>query len=452
MDNNMVSKTIIQRMRSSLLWLSTVLFSLTGGTLLTSCTPEAEDVFGESAANRVADRQAEYYAILESQEQGWALDFYPSDFSLGGVAYTAIFKDGEVRMTCEQTIKNTVTAVTYPAGSPFVSNYQIMGETGVILTFDTYNPLFHYWSQPFTGHAKGYQSDYEFTFLSATAEQVVLRGKKYGNLLKMYPLKEDAATYVNKVKQTRNTLSNIVRKRLVVDGTTYPVTLAFNRLDYVADGTTQSVPFIYTADGIRLYEPVSIGGVTVEQFSYDASADELQSMDQRAVMPTPNVAERFIGTTGQWYFGYTNANGAFDMCDDLKAIVDDCAKKIKKPNWGYEVLNAIYLGGNLLDVEADTHRLIIGFISRDGYGSGNPAFFGYAISMDMVDGERQTISLQALEAATGFGDRNYCQAIIDFIAEGSPYQLSFDDQEHPTMVTLTSVQDETKWFKLRVGN
>ena len=414
-----------------------------------ACTPEAEDVFGQSAAHRVAESRAECYAILEGQEQGWALDFYPSDFSLGGVAYTATFKDGEVTMTCEQTISNTVTGETYPAGTAITSNYKIIGEKGVVLTFDTYNALFHYWSQPFAGHAKGYQSDYEFTFLSATADEVVLRGKKYGNLLKMYPLREEAADYVGEVSRMRNMLDGIVRKRLVVDGTTYPVTLANHRLNYQAGGDARAIPFIYTAEGIRLYEAISLGGATVDRFSYDVENDELRSADQRMVMPTPNVAERFIGGNSQWYFGYSSKGGGSDMCDELKAITDDCAQRIKKPNWGYEVLNAIYLGGNLLDVEKDSHRLIIGWISREGYGTGSAAYFGYAINMDMVDSERQLISLQAIEAATGFGDRNYCQTFVDFIAAGSPYLLKFDDEENPTTVTLTSEQDATKWFTLR---
>ena len=127
---------------------------------LTSCSNDVDNVFGESAAERVAKSQADYYATLEGQQQGWILDYFPADGSMGGVAYTVKFADGEATIACEQDIKNPVTSTTYPVGTEWTSLYRITNETGLVLTFDTYNPLFHYWSQPSQGHGKGYESDY----------------------------------------------------------------------------------------------------------------------------------------------------------------------------------------------------------------------------------------------------------------------------------------------------
>ena len=433
-------------------FLITILAPLTlggvGGGLLLSCTDGADNVFGESAADRMDKSIVQYTSILEAQQHGWAVDFYPSDRSQGGVAYTALFRNGEVTMTCEQPITNSVTATSYPVGTKVSSLYRIVSETSALLTFDTYNPLFHYWSQAVPGHAKGYESDYEFTFISASADSVVLRGKKHGNLMKFYPLKEDAATYINKVNQSHTTLNGITRKRAIIDGQPVAVSMSNNNLTLKQGSTATTMPFIYTASGLRFYEQLTVGSVSTRELTFNADTQELCSADNRFVMPKPTVIEEFLGTSDQWYFGYNKTTGCSDMCEELANILSDCAKKIKKPNWGYEVLNSAYIGGNMLSADADNHRMVIGWISNDNYGSGAPAYFGYALTMDMDDASRQTITLQPQEAATGFGDRNYFMAMVEFIGNNNPYLLSFDNNEAPTSVTLTSERDSSKWFKL----
>ena len=428
--------------------LCTAFFTL-HALLFTSCTPEVENTFGESAANRVAQRQADYYSILESQQWGWALDYYPSDGMQGGVVYTASFKNGEVAMSCEQDIDNSVTATSYPAGTEVSSLYQITGETGVLLTFDTYNPLFHYWSQPFHGHAKGYQSDYEFTFLSASADSVVLTGKKHGNLLRMFPLSEQPAAYIQKVVQTHSVLSSSIRKRALVDGVKHPLTMAYDLFVYSHDAKTDTVPFVYTDTGLRFYRPVTLGGITVDRLAYNVQTDELRSADGRVVLPSPTTAERFVGSTTQWYFGYSASAGASAMCDELAALVNDCAAQIKKPNWGYEVLTGIYIGSNLL--AGDANHTVLGWQTQSNYGRGESAYFGYAVNMDLTDDQRQLVSLDAVAPSTNFDSHVYCQDIVDFIVGGSPYLLTFDDDQNPTTATLTSEADSGKWFRLTKG-
>lgn len=420
--------------------------ALTAFALFTACSPDVEDVFGDSAANRMADKQNSYYDILESQEQGWALDFYPSDRSLGGVAYTARFKDGEVAMACEQPIANSVSGKTYPVGTEVSSFYKIKDETSVLLTFDTYNPLFHYWSQPVPGRAKGFLSDYEFTFISASADSVVLRGKKYGNLLKMVPLKESAATYVKKVRQVHSALSKVIRKRAVVDGVSQRVTMAYNLFIYQGAAKTDTVAFIHTDSGIRFYQPVVLGGVAVSQLSYNSSADELRSADGRVALPTPTVAERFAGGSTQWYFDYDFSTGPHSMCDELKGYFKSAAAKIAEPDWGFEVMKEVYIGANL--VTSDAQHVVIGWKTQNNYGTGDAHYFGYSVSMDLLDDSRQLISIQPHVATTDFNQ--HCQSTIDFIGRNSPYLMVFDNDQQPTSVTLTSERDNSKWFRLKL--
>lgn len=443
--NNIIERSVNVMVRTLL---GAALFTL-NGSLFTSCTPDVDNVFGESAANRIEKSQNSYYAVLEGQSQGWALDFYPSDRIEGGVAYTACFKDGQVTMACEQSINNTITSKTYAAGTEASSLYKITKETGVMLTFDTYNPLFHYWSQPIKGHSKGYESDYEFTFISASADSVVLRGKKYGNKLCMYPLQETATDYVKKVKATHSTLTSISRKRAVVDGNTYPITMAYDLFTYDLNGKRHSVPFVHTPDGIRFYEPVTIGGTIVRQLTFDSESQELRSADGRFVLPNPSVIEKsFIAPQKQWLFSYKASTGEpSNMCDELLNIVKSCADVINNGGWG-EVVRELYLGANMEPFANDHHRWVLGWHTR--LSGAIDYYIGYAIDMNLEDASRQLVSIQMLEAANLFSNYGYWQPFVDFVGNNSPYLLTFNNDNNPTEATLTSEKDSSKWFKLKI--
>ena len=428
--------------------LFTIPFSLFPLLALTACSDDVEDVFGESAATRVSQARQQYYDVLEGNAQGWALDYYPSDGIEGGVAYTARFQNGRVTMACEQRIVNTDISTTYPLGTEVESAYRIVGETGILLTFDTYNALFHYWSQPFKGHAKGYESDYEFTFLSACADSVVLRGKKHGNMLRMYPLRESATQYINKVAAMHVTLESITRKRAVVDGQALPVTMAYNLFTYSDHGTRRSVPFVHTPDGIRFYQPVTLGGVTTNSMTFDSDSQELRTADGRIVLPRPTAIEQtFIAPRRQWLFSYKWSTGEpSDMCDELRDVIKGCADIINQGVWG-EKVRELYLGANMESFATDRHRWVLGWHTRM---SGIDFYIGYAIDMELTDASRQVATIELLEAANLFSNYGYWQPFVDFIGQHSPYLLQFNDPDNPTEVTLVSERDSSKWFKLKI--
>jgi hypothetical protein len=447
-------KTLIAKVQNMLSGskLFTLHYSLFTLLAFVSCKDDVDNVFGDSSANRIAKQQSEYAALLESQELGWALDFYPADGIEGGVAYTARFKDGVVTMTCEQDIYNTVVSRRMPRGTQVSSSYQVLPETGVMLTFNTYNPLFHYWSQPFKGHAKGYESDYEFTFLTACADLVVLRGKKHGNVLCMYPLKQSDTDYVGQVAAMRKTLEAINRKRAVVDGQTLPITMAYDLLTYEADGQTHQEPFIHTPEGIRFYRTVTLGDASVNQLTYDATTQELRSADGRVVLPKPTVIEQdFIATKRQWTFGYKysllNRNYTLsDMCDDLAAIITDCVAPINGGSWG-ETVRDIYLGANMESFANDRHRWVAGWHT---VVSGSIDFFvGYAVDIEQIDADRQLVSIRMTEPASLFSNYGYWQPFVDFVGQHSPYLVQFNNPSAPTQATLTSEKDASKWFILK---
>ena len=413
--------------------------------LVASCSPETENVFDGSPAARQQQAMERYADILEKQQGGWALDFYPSELELGGIAYTAYFADGHVTLACEEPIDNSAVNGRFKAAQEVTSDYRLVNGRGVVLTFDTYNALLHYWSQPSGTDFDGYASDYEFTFVTASADSVVLRGVKHGNLLRMYPLDMPASEYLAQVADMRTKLSAINRKRLLVDGVMQPVTMMESHMAYVDGGVQRDMPFVYTPKGLRFYEPVVQGGVPVMQLMFDAATGSLVSADGRVQLPMPTAIERFCAASTQWHFVFGSNDAAFNMCDELRDIVKSVNNQLGREK--YETLKDFYIGLNKLSRTDDEQRIVMGWTTsylNMGYE------VSYGIDMTVADEQTLSVDIRATERGNLFYNYTLFAPLLDFVVDASPFSLAFDDEANPTSVRLTSRADAGKWFVLRV--
>jgi len=121
----MKKNDIIRSCRKGLLFAALFTLHASLFTFVTSCSPHTEDVFGASPAERQQQAISDYKALLTSEVNGWAMDFYPSDMVLGGIAYTARFVGDEVELATEMLIDNAKgDKVKYPAGKVVTSEYR----------------------------------------------------------------------------------------------------------------------------------------------------------------------------------------------------------------------------------------------------------------------------------------------------------------------------------------
>lgn len=432
------------------LWLTALSVLGIGGGLLTSCSPDTENVFGDSPAKRQQQAASQYADILEAQELGWAVDFYPSELEFGGIAYTALFKDGHVTLACEQAINNTsvegYAQGRHAATEEVTSDYRIVNGRGVMLTFDTYNSLLHYWSQPSGTDFDGYASDYEFTFVCASADSVVLRGVKHGNLLRMYPLHESSKDYLNQVIAMRSLLEKDTRKRAVVDGTVIPITAMENHMAYPVGDEIRNMPYVYTATGLRFYQPVVMNGVSEMEMTFDATTESLRSADGRMELPRPTALERFCGASTQWHFIYGKTDDSFEMCDELRNVFKTASDQLSRQR--FETMKDVYIGMNKLSRSDDAQRIVMGWTSS--YSSWAYEVC-HGIDMTVTDEQHATIDIKATTSGNLY--YNYATVLspmLSFVTSNSPYVLTFDNTDNPTTVTLTSKADANKWFTLKI--
>ncbi|MCD7793852.1 MAG: DUF4302 domain-containing protein [Alistipes sp.] len=235
--------------------------------LFTSCLFDEEDVFDKSASERIEAAKNEAKTVLEGAPNGWHVRYFPSPTQEFG-GYNVFFKFSEGSVTiASETETDPATAET--------SLYTLGEDLGVTLNFDTKNSVINYFVHPRNPDGlgstyKGMEGDYKFTVMSTSAEEVRLRGIISGNTYILTPMADDVV-WATEIENYQNCAEDMAFNSYscVVNGQTYQTTLTNRRFTIkLDDENTVYAPFIYTKTGISLYEPITIDGVTAQDFTF----------------------------------------------------------------------------------------------------------------------------------------------------------------------------------------
>ncbi|MBK5721701.1 DUF4302 domain-containing protein [Dysgonomonas sp. Marseille-P4677] len=243
-----------------------------------SCRSEIDDIFDDSAANRMNAALKEYRAILEDAPNGWIMEYFAGadDTFYGGCNMIFTFdKNGETTVLCELDVND-----------PDVSLYQLVANEGPVLTFDTKNKWLHYFSNPSLSPPSGYDGDYEFVFTDVTLEKIILTGKKNRRKIILTRLDKevDHKEYLEKIiKVEREAVveipyfeilsNNQVLGELYIDTEFYDFRFSIGESASTRSG-------IFAPEGCRLYEPININGVDYQSFKWDAEKLQFVSIGQ----------------------------------------------------------------------------------------------------------------------------------------------------------------------------
>lgn len=247
-----------------------------------SCFFSEDDIFDASSEERSQQAITEYKNILTAAPDGWLMEYYPGgeDHDMGGVVLLMRFDGENVTMMSDTSVKGYNEDETVQAGQTYTSQYTVKNDQGPVLSFSTYNPLVHYWTEPKGGaQANGYQGDFEFIITDANENQVTLKGKLHGTEMQMHRIadKQDWSTYVSGCNRIR-TLSEEWCTLVGYNGGNMFTSSAFAQENVIQfeegrDETNtpkiRKVSFTYTPEGINLYEPTTINGVTMERFTWN---------------------------------------------------------------------------------------------------------------------------------------------------------------------------------------
>lgn len=271
-----------------------------------SCSPEVDDIFNESAAERIQRVIKEDLTVLQGAPNGWVLEYYPSATKMYG-GYTILLSfgtDGHVKAACD----------IFPSNKAVESLYAVKQSTGPILTVDSYNEIFHLFSEPSNifgvgESGKGMEGDYEFLILECTPEQVVLKGKKTGIKMLMTPMPE-GKTWKQYLDETQKVVEGAYMGMydVQVNGEKkYTVTQEYHRFILThEDGVEENLPFVYTPEGIKFYEAIELGSTQMQSLTWDNSKQIYANgeIEIKGVFPANyKKIEEFVGT---YVFYYAN--------------------------------------------------------------------------------------------------------------------------------------------------
>lgn len=281
----------------SMLLMMTVLLAYT------SC--KDDDV--EDPAKRVIDSSGEYINVLAGAPNGWIMAFY-GNTEYGGVNVLAKFDKNHKVVIANEKFASDTTAVTH---------YKVEQSSGVVLSFDEYCELIHYFSDPInpdgygSGTAEGFGGDLEFRILSATPDRILLTGKKHGSRVVMTPL-EDGVNWKQYLDDCA-TVSKVMQNGAfhMVSGTD-SLTLRGNKRNrcftyYTYDEedssrVTNLAPFIVTPKGLTFYDEFEFAGQKVRGYDYAPGTEEFVQTDGGSTVLSkfvPNLNEQLV--EGNWF-------------------------------------------------------------------------------------------------------------------------------------------------------
>lgn len=279
--------------------------------LLHSCLMEDNDIFSESAAERMSAALKHHQEVLTGAANGWVMEYYPErKQSYGG--YTLFMKF---------EAKDKVTIASERGGDKAESSmYQLIGDSGPVLTFNTHNSLFHYFSDPRNPDGigpedSGMGGDYEFLVLESTSTKVTLKGKKTGNRIIMTPMAA-GDHWGDKMKEYQDATSKIqgLNFSMSMGELKGNASISYRTFDITYPGANSAVESVKASyrilptDEIEFYEPLKIAGKEIAKMKFSVNENEILTFIDVAtgftlVEIVPTLNEEIA--MGNWYFAYS---------------------------------------------------------------------------------------------------------------------------------------------------
>ena len=270
-----------------------------------SCLYEDRENFDESASQRVRSLVERTEATLASHPEGWVMQYF-GDAGRGGYNYVFRFDGQKAQVSCET------------ASSDYVEEclWEIIREDGAVLTFDTYSALIQQFHEPSFGNVEGYGGDYEFRIVGIDENDVIsLSGKIHRGSMRMFPLPEGYTpqSWLDAVKDMEgrwggdfNVYSSDYERLASTMGFHGGRTLCFTEGLYPSVTTYDyKKSIIWTPDGFRFQDVLSLGGYHGQDFiwdgeSFSAADGNLRFTDNGVSLPS------YDDIAGKWYLHYFN--------------------------------------------------------------------------------------------------------------------------------------------------
>lgn len=435
---------------------------LVAGACVTACSHEEDDIFDQSAAERLNAVGGVYSERLTQSHGGWVMEYYPysdNEDLVTGTGYLIMnrFHDNGAVFTA---MKNKASYNTFWTDS---SSWQIVTYMGPVLTYNSYNRCFGRFSDPNDidlttargedESGKGFQGDYEFVMVDVpeNAQHIMLKGVKRGVYQRLTRLPEgtDFETYLDDIDafKAEKFMSSAKWELIMTDkNEKYRINWAPRGLATVypaeKDSTTYGwhMPFLVTKLDDKYYlrwkDTLMIGTQQMEQeFVYVPEDDKFHGvLDANNTIEGGDPYEFFTsvlekgGNRWEW-----NANS--EMSDAFKTVYDGVVSDFNNI-LKYPLTNVSF--------RVNGKQLVLRLLYKQKSSNSN---IDYIFEMTKADGKAvfKYVSDNNTAAKNAREKMPNVQALIDLLAQSWIPEASTSRYDLNT-IKLTSDSDANTWF------
>ncbi len=333
---------------------------------LSSCENKEDMLFNESAADRLDTAKNEYTKQLCANGGAWLMEYFANSEEPGYLMVMEFDKNGSVNVTGNNKwLDYNLTSDR--------SSFEVITDDGPVLSFSSYNEVFHIFSDPnnITGPyaptnpemnnedinetGYGHNGDYEFNImeLNESCDSLRLRGKKRGITTWLIRLPEgtDAGAYLTEITDKAASLLSSKFPKLYLtttEGEVFVVNNAYTGVmsayPLAGDAITQTTSgnALITDKGIRFMNTFKINHA-------DASADEYELKEMSvqedgtlvspdgSVLTAPTPVELLNEGTREWVVDQETLSGEY------KTLYDQVAAEATEKWAGKRDLNSMSL-------------------------------------------------------------------------------------------------------------
>lgn len=417
------------------------LFTFLAALLLaTACSPEVDDLFDKSSSQRMSEAINNTKDILTTPADGWVMHYYGSSMY------------GGYNVLCKFDKNDRVTVASEVAGkdSTFTSHYKIEQSQGVILSFDEYNDIFHYFSDPHNPDkngldGKGMLGDLEFRVMKASADSIILKGKKHNSRVVMLPLKKSTnwSNYIDAVQKRFASMKYNIYE-VVIKGKSYRALRSHHTISFTNPDSQDEtrLNFVVTAKGIKLYNPVTIAGETFSEFIYSDDDKWVDANNKNVVLKpvVPPITEQFV--SANWFFAFSNFSAyGQKYWNMIKPGAASMGENIISAGLGTELIN-----------KNKGPQFGLTFASKGGEGT---FWCQYYFTYKIIGKDQISIGFEGkCNGNANFYAKNagYLPCVLPFVNNVNKkfvdrvFKLETDNLKNPTYIKFTEVDNSENTF------
>ena len=429
---------------------------------LTACSSDGDGIFDQSAADRLEQYKKDYAEVLTADGGLWSMEYFSNTDEPGYVFVMKFDKNGSVDISANHKW----------IGGEFkqeTSLWRMIADNGPVLSFNSYNTLFHIFSDPAnitgpdapTGESGdinetgyGHEGDYEFQFMevSEDGQTVRLLGKKrlYDIFLHRLDPSTDVADFLNRSSHVSDIISpyfgymNLISadgEEFVIKDLETGIPSVYPKLgDEITQ--TRSGNGIFTLEGFRFLNPLEVpradesaDPIELENFTFAEDGSLVDADGARII--GPYALDVFLNKTMNYSWGVSTEDCGGSIAEKVNALVAGIKEAYPNRN-----LESIYFGHSVYDGNitpcinikisgAQAASYYIAYTSQSAEG----------ISFEVTGSNSQALALEKKTKALN----QFANAIA-----GQTYLVSSDDIMSPEILKVCEKNNPANYMVVKV--